>query len=186
MNTELALVAQENPVPAEAVAGLARSEGAQALCASITGSDASARRRRLPRRALVLAAAALVVCGGTAVGAKIALTGSEVQEFLPRGSAIFIGTNPTCTDVRPGIEYECTLASVPTEEQAFAPDGSRTYAFKGWVDDIVDGNHKVAGGCRAETEDGLHWRCYLGEEAVRQQIISQDFLGQAQLAAGHG
>jgi len=186
MNAEVALVARSNPVPAEAVAGAAQSPQAQALRRSIVETERAARRRRFPRRSLVLAAAALVVCGGTAVGAKIALTGSEVQEFLPRGSAIFIGTNPTCTTVRAGIEYDCTLASVPTEEQAFAPDGSRTYAFKGWVDDIVDGDHHVAGGCRALTEDGLHWRCYLGEEAVKQGIISQDFLGQTQLAPGRG
>jgi hypothetical protein len=184
MNTELALVAQENPVPEGEVAGLVRSPQARAVYASIVVTERPAHRRRLSQRALVLVAAVLVVCGGTAVGAKIALTGSEVQEFLPRGSAIFIGTNPTCVDLRPGIEFECTLASVPTQEQAFASDGSLD--FKGWVDDIVDSNHKVAGGCRAETKDGLHWRCYLGEEAVKQQIIAQGFLGQTQLQPGHG
>ena len=56
------------------------------------------------------------------------------------------------------------------------------YAFKGWVDDIVDGDHHVAGGCRALTEDGLHWRCYLGEEAVKQGIISQDFSDRVHLS----
>lgn len=184
MNTEIALVAKLNPVPPESVVGAASGADARALRRAIVESNRSVRRRRRPRRALVLAVAVLVVCGGTAVGAKIALTGSDVQEFLPRSSAVFTGTNPTCTTVRPGVEYDCTLASVPTQEQAFDQEGNLD--FKGWVDDIVDQNNHVAGGCRALTKDGLHWRCYLGQEAVKQAIISQDFLGQTQLAPGHG
>jgi hypothetical protein len=184
MNTEIALVAKLNPVPPAAVAGAAGGADARALCRAIVESDRSVRRRRLSRRALVFVVSALVVCGGTAVGAKIALTGSEVQGFLPRGSAIFIGTDPTCTAVRPGVEYDCTLASVPTREQAFDQDGSLD--FKGWVDGIVDQNNHVAGGCRAMTKDGLHWVCYLGEEAVKQGILDESLLGTNQVGPGHG
>jgi hypothetical protein len=32
----------------------------------------------------------------------------------------------------------------------------------------------------------MTWQCYLGEEAVRQQIVSQDFLGAYAPAPGHG
>jgi hypothetical protein len=32
--------------------------------------------------------------------------------------------------------------------------------------------HHAAGcGCRSLRSDGRHWRCYLGEEAVRQRIV---------------
>jgi hypothetical protein len=183
MNAELALVAQENPVHAEAVAGLARSPQAQALCASIVASDRPALRRP-PRRALVLVAAVLVVCGGTAVGAVIALTGSEVQEFLPRGHAVFTGTDPTCVAVRENVEYDCTLAHSPTGMTITGSDGLP--AFKGTVVQIVDGQNHIAGGCRARTDDGMHWRCYLGDEAVKQQILDKSLLGATQVGPAHG
>lgn len=35
---------------------------------------------------------------------------------MPAGSAIFEGTDPTCTAVTDGVEYRCVLASAPTEE----------------------------------------------------------------------
>jgi len=183
MTTELTLVAQENPVPAEAVASLAQSPSAQALCRSIVVSRAPARRP-FPRRTLILVAAVLVVCGGTAVGAKIALTGSEVQQFLPRGHAVFAGTDPTCVAVRQNVEYDCTLAHTPTRMTVTGADGRP--AFKGAVVQIVDDRNHVAGGCRARTDDGMHWSCYLGEEAVKQQILDRSLLGITQLAPGHG
>lgn len=184
MNAELVVVEQENPVLAEAVAGQARSPQARAVYTSIVASDRPARRRRLPRRALVLVGAVLVVCGGTAVGAKIALTGSEVQQFLPRGHAVFTGTDPTCVAVRENVEYDCTLAHSPTGLTVTGSDGQP--AFKGTVVQIVDGQNHVAGGCRARTDDGMHWSCYLGDEAVKQQILDKSLLGTTQVGPAHG
>ena len=132
----------------------------------------------------MLAAAVLVVCGGTAVGATMVLTGSEVQQFLPRGHAVFTGTDPTCVPVGENVEYDCTLAHSPTGMTVAGSDGLP--AFRGTVVQIVDDHNRVAGGCRARTDDGMHWSCYLGDEAVKQGILDKSLLGQTQLAPGHG
>ena len=182
MNAEIELVARLNPVPAEAVSGVASGPDAHALCRAIVESGRPAQR--FPRRTVVLAVAALVVCGGTAVGAKIALTGSEVQQFLPRGHAVFTGTDPTCVTVRENVEYDCALAHQPTGLTVSGQDGLP--AFKGTVVQIVDDQNRVAGGCRARTNDGMHWSCYLGDEAVKQGILDRSLLGVTQLEPGHG
>ena len=58
--------------------------------------------------------------------------------------------------------------------------------FKGTVEPTVDAGKHVNGGCRALTSDGLSWECHLGEEAVRQQIVSEGFLGEYAPTPGHG
>jgi len=44
----------------------------------------------------------------------------------------------------------------------------------------------VNGGCRSLRSDGLEWQCYIGQAAVDQEIISQDFLGQLQMVPAAG
>ena len=39
---------------------------------------------------------------------------------------------------------------------------------------------------RALNDAGTEWECYIGEEAVKQQIISQGFLGQTQTTPAVG
>lgn len=34
------------------------------------------------------------------------------------------------------------------------------------------------GGARAESADGTRWRCYLGQESIRQDILGPSALGQ--------
>ena len=42
------------------------------------------------------------------------------------------------------------------------------------------------GGCRSLTSDGLEWQCYIGEEAVAQQIVGESFLGEYAPSPGVG
>ncbi len=42
----------------------------------------------------------------------------------------------------------------------------------------VDAEKRVNGGCRSQDAEGMTWRCYIGEEAVKQKIIGRGFLGE--------
>ena len=57
---------------------------------------------------------------------------------------------------------------------------------KGTVEPTVDASKHVNGGCRSLRSDGREWACYIGEEAVRQQIMGPDFLGDYAPAPGVG
>ena len=61
-------------------------------------------------------------------------------------------------------------------------DGS----LEGTVEPTVDASKHVNGGCRSESADGRKWTCYVGEEAVRQQIVGPDFLGEYAPSPGVG
>jgi hypothetical protein len=136
------------------------------------GGTIPRRRRRI---VLAIAAAALVVPAVTVAG--IALTGDDVAKTLEPGAAIFEGTSPACTEVKAGVEYHCVLSSPPAPE---------VQDFKGTVEPTVDETKHVNGGCRSLASDGMTWECYLGEEAVRQQIIGAGFLGEYAPSPGHG
>jgi hypothetical protein len=72
---------------------------------------------------------------------------------------------------------------------ASAPSHGRRAArrdWKGTVEPTVDDTKHVNGGCRSLQSDGRHWRCYLGEEAVRQRIIGAGFLGEYAPSPGVG
>jgi hypothetical protein len=135
------------------------------------------RRLRVTRRVLLASAAAAVVLGGAAAIAADQLATDDVAKSLPAGTAALIGTNPTCTAVKAGVEYHCVLARPP------APEVSD---WEGTVEPTVDATKHVNGGCRSVTSDGLEWQCYLGQAAVDQQIVSAGFLGQYAPGPGHG
>ncbi len=120
-------------------------------------ADARAPRKRVRRRFVVLAAAILVSIPGIAFGAGALLSEEDVAAGLPAGTRALAGTDPTCTTVRPGVEYHCVLARPP------APEISD---WRGTVEHTVDATKHVNGGCRSLRSDGLEWRCYLGEAAV--------------------
>lgn len=139
---------------------------------------ADLRPRRRPSRRLVVLAAALVLVVPAAAFAAAHLIGSHaVEASLPAGALILEGTEPTCTVVRPNVEYRCVLAHPPAPE---------VDDFTGTVYQTVDATHHVNGGCRSVHADGLLWECYLGEEAVKQQIITKDFLGEVQTTPAVG
>lgn len=123
------------------------------------------------RRHVLLAAAAVaaVAIPSVAIGARLFTSTHEVEQSMPAGARILIGTDPTCTVVKQDVEYHCVLARPPVGEIT---------EFKGTVYNTVDATKHVNGGCRSLRSDGLVWQCYLGQAAVDQKIISQGFLGE--------
>ena len=129
------------------------------------------------RRFVIALAVAAIAIPAAAVGAARLIGGHEVAQSLPAGAAIFVGRQATCTVVVPNVEYHCVLDRRPFPE---------VDDFKGAAEPTVDRTKHVNGGCRGLTSDGLSWQCYLGEEAVRQGIVSADFLGAYAPGPGHG
>jgi hypothetical protein len=135
------------------------------------------RRVAHSRRFVVALAVVAIAAPVAAVGATRLIGGHEVAQSMPAGAAIFAGRDATCTVVIPNVEYHCVLDRPPFPE---------VDDFKGVVEGTVDKTNHVNGGCRGLTSDGLSWECYLGEEAVRQEIVSADFLGERVSGPGHG
>jgi len=135
-------------------------------------------RRRRSRRVVVIAGLATLAIGGAAAATAYRLSDDEVSKGLPGGSAIFEGTNPSCTSHDDGIVFDCTLASAPTEE--VLDD------YTGAAELFVDANKNIAGGCRGITADGLQWTCYIGDRAVQEGILSADLLGEYAPVPGRG
>jgi hypothetical protein len=137
------------------------------------------RPRARPRRAVLLAAAvaAIVVLTGASFAAVRLINGGDVAASLPAGTLSLAGTEPTCTVVTPNVEYHCVLAHAP------APEVSD---WMGTVEPTVDATKHVNGGCRSLASNGREWACYIGEEAVKQQIIGPDLLGEYAPTPGVG
>ena len=150
-----------------------------ALERAAVGDLRAAHGRRRRRRAVLGLLTAAVLVPGAAIAANQLLSEDDVARSLPQGTRMLIGTNPTCTAVRANVEYDCRLATIPVGE-------IERGQFKGTAEPTVDASKHVNGGCRAQDADGLHWRCYVGEEAVRQQIIGPDFLGEYAPTPGVG
>jgi hypothetical protein len=132
-----------------------------------------------PRRAVLLAAAvaAIVVLTGASFAAVRLISGGDVAASLPAGTLSLAGTEPKCTVVTPNVEYHCVLAHAP------APEVSD---WMGTVEPTVDATKHVNGGCRSLASNGREWECYIGEAAVKQQIIGPDFLGEYAPTPGVG
>jgi hypothetical protein len=118
-----------------------------------------------------------VLLPGGALAANL-LSTEDVARSMPAGTKFLVGTTPTCSVVREGIEYTCTITGALKSEI----DGS----LKGTVEPTVDASKHVNGGCRSESEDGRTWTCYGGEGAVREKIIGPDFLGEYAPSPGVG
>jgi hypothetical protein len=134
-------------------------------------------RGRVRRRRIVIGAvaAAFIIPGG-ALAASL-LTPGDVAQSMPAGTKFLVGTTPTCTEVKAGVEYHCTIAGDFKAEVA---------DLKGTVEPTVDTSKHVNGGCRSLRSDGREWECYIGREAVKQQIIGKDFLGEYAPSPGVG
>jgi cytosine/adenosine deaminase-related metal-dependent hydrolase len=131
-------------------------------------------RRPVRRIALVVAALA-VVTAGTAAAAGL-FTPKQVASGMPAGAAIFDQTDPTCATNPDGTSYRCTLAAAPEPEVT---------DFTG-VKEVLAIDGVAAGGCIGLDVAGMTWDCYIGQDAVDHEIISQDFLGEPVLGPGHG
>jgi hypothetical protein len=132
------------------------------------GRDLRPRRRRSRRVAIAVVAAVIAVPGAAVAGIEL-ISEDEVARSLPAGVLSLAGTDPDCSVVRQDVEYHCVLARPP------APEVSD---WKGAVEPTVDASKHVNGGCRSLNSEGTEWRCYIGQEAVRQQIIGPGFLGE--------
>ena len=135
--------------------------------------------RGRPRRVVLLAAAvsAIVVLTGASFAAVRLISTGDVAASLPAGTLWLAGTEPACTVVEQNVEYHCVLAKAPANALS---------DWKGTVEPTVDANKRVNGGCRSLASDGREWECYIGEEAVRQQIVGEDFLGEYAPSPGVG
>jgi hypothetical protein len=133
------------------------------------------RRRRLAAAAVALA----VIVPGAAIGAERLLSEEDVAQSMPAGALILAGTEPTCTVVKENVEYRCVLAHAHA-------GGRAAGAVKGTVYQTVGRDQRVNGGCRALNDDTTEWECYIGQAAVDQKIIGQDFLGQVETTPGVG
>jgi hypothetical protein len=143
--------------------------------------ERAARRDLRPRRRTVVRALVVVAALG-AIGAGAAVAGGlfsedQVARGMPAGSAIFGGTHPTCALQDDGVTYACTLASLPTQEFIADHTGAK---------EPITIDRRIAGGCIGQDREGRHWSCYLGEEAVKHDILARDMLGQYAPSPSHG
>jgi hypothetical protein len=151
-----------------------------ALHAAATADLSRSTRRRRRRTVAGVLAATAIALPGAALAADALITGDDVAKSIPQGTWVLMGTRPHCTTVRANVEFDCVLAAAPKEGDVAAG------AWKGTVEPTVDRTKHVNGGCRSLDADGKHWRCYIGAEAVRQQIIGADLLGQSAPVPGRG
>lgn len=134
--------------------------------------DLASRRGTRRRRVVIGAVAAAVLVSGGAFAASRLVDEHTVAVSLPAGTAALLGSTATCTEVHPGVEYRCTVDRPPDAAVESLDD------WTGTVEPTLDADSRVNGGCRSENAAGTAWRCYVGQEAVRQQIVGPDFLGQ--------
>jgi hypothetical protein len=137
----------------------------------------SKRWRRLSPRLAIAAAVLAIIVPGVALAATKLIDTGDLAQSLPAGTLSLAGTEPTCTVVEQDVEYRCVLAHAP------APEISD---WKGTVEPTVDATKHVNGGCRSLSPDGRTWACYIGEAAVREQIVSKGFLGEYAPTPGVG
>ncbi len=133
-------------------------------------ADLTAGRRRIPRRLVVMIAVLAIAVPGLALAAEALISPEEVAAGLPAGTKLLAGTDPRCTVVEQGVEYHCVLTRLPASPEVADLTGT--------VEPTVDATKHVNGGCRSLRADGREWRCYLGEAAVEQKIVSRGFLGE--------
>jgi hypothetical protein len=150
-----------------------------AVTTQIAGSIAVRRRRKQRSRTRIAAfvATGVVVISGGAAAAVSLLSSDTVEQGMPGSSAIFIGTDPTCT-TKDNVEFDCTLAKAPSEEVLDDYTGTK--------ETFTDDKDNIAGGCIGQDSAGLRWTCYAGERAVEMDIISKDFLGQHSEGPAYG
>ena len=145
-----------------------------ALTAAIERDLHRPSRRPVRRIALALTALA-VVTAGTAAAAGL-FSPKQVATGMPAGAAIFDQTDPTCVVNADGTSFHCTLSTAPAPEITDFTGTKEVLAIDGIA----------AGGCIGLDVAGMAWDCYIGQDAVDHEIISQDFLGEPILGPGHG
>jgi hypothetical protein len=139
------------------------------------------RRLRSHPRILTGVVITAVAAPGVAAATGVFNSAQQVAASVPAGTLALLDTEPSCTVVTQGVEYHCTLASLPSDN-----GGPEPGQWLGTVEPTVDQTKHVNGGCRSLNGAGTEWECYLGEAAVHQKIIGQGFLGQFAPTPGVG
>ena len=145
------------------------------LEAAAERSLVSGRRRRIGRAALAVVVLT-VLAAGTAIATGV-FTPRQVAAGLPAGTLMFGGTHPTCALDGDSITYHCTLATTPS--------GLGITDFR-HSKQLIAIDQKIAGGCIGQDEAGIRWDCYVGAEAVRHEILTEDLLGEPELEPAQG
>lgn len=140
-----------------------------------TERDLKRAHRRPTRRIALVVATLAVVTAGTAAAAGL-FSPRQVAAGMPAGAAIFDQTDPTCVVNADGVSFRCMLTSAPAPEVTDFTGAKEVLAIDG----------VAAGGCIGLDSAGMAWDCYIGQDAVDQEIISQGFLGEPILGPGRG
>ena len=149
---------------AAAAADLARADAARAAASLPRPAARPARRLHFGRARAGLALALLLIA--VAIPGVVIATGligpeRAAANGLPSGSTVMTATQPTCTAIREGVEYQCAFAESPRV---------------GRVVRTVDTSGQVNGGCRSQNAVETLWICYFGTAAVRHQVVAQEVL----------
>ena len=126
------------------------------------------RRRQRPLRRVALAVALVAIIGTGTVAAATLLTPKQVAHAMPAGAVIF--DRP----IRP-------VRSAPPARSSTArwdprpPPRCRTTPGRS---SFSSSPARSPVGASARMFSGMHWDCYVGQDAVDTEIVTQDFLGQ--------
>ncbi len=102
------LAAHGAPAASRTAADLASAAAAAGNPPATRRTGAAPARRRRAVIASVLAG--VIAIPGVALAANALLSSDEAARSLPQGTLALAGTDPTCTVVREGVEFDCTLA----------------------------------------------------------------------------
>ena len=144
--------------------------------------DLGLRRRSRHRRRIAIASAVAVVgIGGGAAAAANLFGKDDVELSLPASLAYIVGHEPVCEPVGGTSDtFSCRIDGGVREGEYAELD------FGGYATPLNDAAGYVIGGCRGQDKEGVGWLCYVGQKAVEQKIISQDFLGEYAPGPGVG
>jgi hypothetical protein len=95
----------------------------------------------------------------------VAATTTTLPHDLPEGGLWLAGQVPSCTALSAYV-YRCTLNS--PLDPAY-PDS--TFQV-GTIETYVNSASLVAGGCKATTDTGRDWMCYVGKRAVNEGVVA--------------
>jgi hypothetical protein len=149
---------------AAAAADLETADAAPAVASLPRPAARPARRLHFGTARARLALAALVIAvavPGIVIGTGLVGPERAAANGLPAGSRVMTATQPTCTSIRDGVEYECVFAEAPRA---------------GRLVRVVDASGQVDGGCRSQNAVETFWICYFGAAAVHHQVVAQEAL----------
>lgn len=156
---------------------VAASIAARETTATSTAASAASGRSWWRRRRVVvpLVAGAIVAAGGAAAATGV-FGPKEVAKGMTDTALIFAGTTAACT-TSDNVVFHCTVSHTPQGEPGVAYIKGAVYEYAV--------NNVVAGGCRGEDDEGLHWTCYAGQAAVDHEVIGPQLLGEVIPAGAH-